>query len=229
MFFRTIRRAETAGNRKTENDLSEKTRSHFLPQKNQNLHHLRAAGRDFGRPNFKNHHVMKKIITLCFLVGTMSAFAQTAVQDFYKKYMNHPDLTQVELSGWVLNMAAEFADEDVEKKMLSKITRLRVMVMEKGNLVQKSDYNALIRGVKKEQFEPFMNIREGKETIDLYLRSEADNITNVLVLVSGADQFVLLSLEGNFKFSDLNDLNFKVESGDVFKKIPEDRASIPRA
>ncbi|MCR9290171.1 MAG: DUF4252 domain-containing protein [Bacteroidetes bacterium] len=172
---------------------------------------------------------MRILSAALILFLSFSAFSQEGIQNFYKKYMTNEKMTNVNLSGWVLNMAAQYADEGKEKEMLQKITKLRVMIMEDGNLVTKSDYSSLIKDIKKDDFEPFMNIKEGKEKIDLYLRDDGETITNVLVMVNGEDEFVLLSLEGNLKFSDLNDINFDVEGGDIFKKIPEQRKSIPRA
>lgn len=172
---------------------------------------------------------MRILLAALIISFSYPVFSQQSVQNFYKKYMTSEKMTNINLSGWVLQMAGEYADEGKEKEMLQKITKLRVMVMEDGNLVKKSDYSELIKDVKKDDYEPFMNIKEGNEKIDLYLKDDGETITNVLVLVNGDDEFVLLSLEGNLKFSDLNDINFDVSNGEVFKKIPEERKSIPRA
>lgn len=172
---------------------------------------------------------MRIIITALVIAFSLPLFSQNGIQNFYRKYMTNEKMTNVNLSGWVLQMAAEYADEGKEKEMLQKITKLRVMIMEDGNLVSKTDYSDLIKDIRKDDFEPFMNIKEGGDKIDLYLRDDGETITNVLVLVNGDDEFVLLSLEGNLKFSDLNDINFDVKNGEIFKKIPEERKSIPRA
>ena len=168
-------------------------------------------------------------LILAIIALSMPSFAQQGIQNFYKKYMTNEKMTNINLSGWVLEMAAKYADEGEEKEMLEKITKLRVMIMEDANLVTKTDYSDLIRDIKKDDFESLMNIKEGGDKIDLYIRDDGETITNVLVLVNGDEEFVLLSLEGNLKFSDLNDINFDVKSGEVFKKIPEERKSIPRA
>lgn len=173
---------------------------------------------------------LKSITLILAIIATsLPAFSQEGIQNFYKKYMTNEKMTNINLSGWVLQMAGEYADEGKEKEMLQKITKLRVMIMEDANLVTKGDYANLIKDIRKDDFEPLMNIKDGGDKIDLYLRDDGETITNVLVLVNGDDEFVLLSLEGNLKFSDLNDINFDVKSGEVFKKIPEERKSIPRA
>ena len=172
---------------------------------------------------------MRLITTALIITFSLPLFSQNGIQNFYRKYMTNEKMTNVNLSGWVLQMAAEYADEGKEKEMLQKITKLRVMIMEDGNLVNKTDYSDLIKDIRKDDFEPFMNIKEGSDKIDLYLRDDGETITNVLVLVNGDEEFVLLSLEGNLKFSDLNDINFDVKNGEIFKKIPEERKSIPRA
>ena len=84
----------------------------------------------------------------------------------------------------------------------------------------------MVKGIEKESFEEILRIREGTDNIRALVKSDGDKISNVLLFVEGPDEFVLLSLEGNLNFSDLNDLQFDVEGGDAFEKIPEEK---PRA
>lgn len=159
----------------------------------------------------------------------LMAQSQKSINSFYKKYMQYENMTNVNLQGWVLQMASNYVDEEKEKEILNKITKLRVMVMEESNLIKKEDVSQLKSDVKKEEYYELMQINEGKSKIDFYIRQMGDEITDVLVLVNDEDSFVLLSLEGNFKFSDLNDLQFDVEGADYLKKLPDDRKKLPRA
>ena len=164
------------------------------------------------------------IATLCL---TTLCFTQTpAIKSFYDKYKNQEEVTDIKLKGWVLKLASTFAEEEDAERLLKKITQLRVMIMEDGNLVGTSEYKNLLKSVKKDRFEELMKIKDEGSNIDILLREKGDTITDVLVLISGTDGFVMLSLEGALKFSDLNDIEIDIEGGDSFKKIPEKR---PRA
>ncbi|HMQ49937.1 MAG TPA: DUF4252 domain-containing protein [Saprospiraceae bacterium] len=167
-------------------------------------------------------------IILLFL-SYVGVFAQSeSILQFYDKYKQQENVTNVKMQGWVLKLASNFSDDEEGKKLLEKITQLRVLVMEEGNLVSPDEYKSLVKKVGKDKFELLMNLREGKEVIDIFIREDAESITDVLLLVSGDDQFVLLSLEGKFQLSDLNDLDFDVEGAEHLKKIPEPKKT-PRA
>ena len=161
---------------------------------------------------------------------TVLCFGQSpAIQSFYGKYKDLENVTDIKLQGWVLKLASTFADEEDAERLLKKITHLRVLVMENGNLVKTSEYQQLIRSVKKDRFEELMKIKEDGANIDFLIREEGETITDVLILVSGEDGFVLLSLEGALQFKDLHNLEIDIQGGENFKKIPKNRGDVPRA
>lgn len=153
----------------------------------------------------------------------------SAIQSFYGKYKDLENVTDIKLQGWVLKLASTFTDEEDAERILKKITHLRVLIMEDGNLVGAAEYQKLIKSVKKDRFEELMKIKEDGSNIDFLIREEGETITDVLILVSGEDGFVLLSLEGALQFKDLHNLEIDVEGGENFKRIPKNRGDVPRA
>ncbi len=174
---------------------------------------------------------MRKLVaSLALLSFSILCFGQSpAVKSFYNKYKNMEDVTDIKLQGWVLKLASTFADEGDTEKLLKKITHLRVMIMDDGNLVKADEYKSLIKSVKKDRFEELMQIKEDGNKIDFFIREKGEAVTDVLIMVNSPDGFVLLSLEGALKFSDLRHLEIDVEGGENFKKIPENRSDVPRA
>ena len=159
------------------------------------------------------------LLCLPFLAQSQSK----AVQEFYNKYKDHNDISKVELKGWVLKLAATFTDEAEADKLLSRITRLRVLNMKNGSLVNKAEYNQLLKKVRGDRFEDLMHFKEDGDNIKILIREGKSHITDVLVLISGAEHFTLLSLEGKLKFSDINDLNIEVDGAEHFEKVPDKR------
>lgn len=175
---------------------------------------------------------MRKMFLIAALLGVAGlSFAQTkAIQSFYHKYQNLEGVEDIKLQGWLIKLAARFADEDPEaKRLLRKITQLRILTMDNGNLVTPQEYNTLVNNIKKDAFEDLFMIKDNGQNIQFLIREKGDTITDLILLVSGNDEFVLLSLEGALKFSDLNDLNIEVDGSEHFKKLPEDKKDIPKA
>ncbi|MDX1942999.1 MAG: DUF4252 domain-containing protein [Saprospiraceae bacterium] len=174
---------------------------------------------------------MRKILFVAALIGAASlSFAQTkAIANFYDKYKSMEHVTDLKLRGWVLKLASSFSDDAQEAQLLRKISQLRILTMENGNLVSPNEYKNLIKNIKQEAFEELFQVRDDGQTIEFLIREKGDTITDVLMLVSGDDGFIMLSLEGALKFSDLNDLNIEVEGSEHFKKLPDDKKAIPKA
>ena len=170
---------------------------------------------------------MKNIIIMAFIAILPSlAFGQNkSIEKFYNKYKSQENVTDINLQGWVLELAASFSDDESEK-VLEKISKLRVLIIEEGNLVNGSEYNQLVKEVKKDSFEELMQFKDGNEKVDIMLREKGKKITNVLLIARGNDGFIMLSLEGNLNWKDLKSLEIDVEGAEHLKKLPED---MPRA
>ena len=169
------------------------------------------------------------IIALFCIIAQVSYAQHQIINGFYDKYTKYENVTDVKLQGWLLKLASEYSDDEQAHKLLEKITHLRVLIMEEGNLVNPKDFNRFVKDIKKDSFDELFTIKEESEDIGLYIREKGETITDVVVLVNGTDHFVLLSLEGLLKFSDLNDLNIDVEGIEHLENLPDDKKEIPRA
>ena len=101
--------------------------------------------------------------------------------------------------------------------------------MENDNPVTSQEYKELTKNIQQESYEPLMQIRDKDQKVDFFIREDGDKIEEVLMFINGPDSFLMLSVQGLFKFSDLQDLHMDIEGGDQFRKIPRDRKSIPQA
>lgn len=173
---------------------------------------------------------MKNILSilgfLCLFISLSQAQSKN-IESFYDQYAKDENVTNVTIKGWLLDIATQFTDDADSKEVLSKITKLRVLVMENGNPVTKKDFNKLKRDIQKDDFEELLQIRDEGSHVDFYIREEGDLITNVLMLVNDEDEFVLLSLEGLMKLEDLKHIKIESEGSEHFEKIGE--REVPRA
>jgi len=174
---------------------------------------------------------MKNLIIglLLLAVHGITNAQSKSIENFYNKYTNYDDVMDISLSGFVLKLATNYSDDEEADKMLRKITQIRVMIMDEGNLVEKSDLKSLIRDVKKDSFDELMQIRDKGNLVDFFIKEKDNKITNVLMLINSSDGFLMLSLEGLLDFSDLNNVNIDIEGVENFKKIPKNKKQLPRA
>lgn len=169
------------------------------------------------------------IVLLLAFVLPLTSSAQRSINHFIDKYYDKENVTTVELSGFVLKMAAKFVDEDEGKEIIASISRLQVLVMEGQNHVTKKDLNIFKTKIRKDNFEELMSVRSGSTSIDFFIKEENGVIKNILLLVSDKEEFVLLNLRGKLKFEDIQKLDFDVNGAEHFKKIPKRKTDVPRA
>ncbi len=165
---------------------------------------------------------MKKII-IALAILAIPFFAQSqheCIEKFYDKYISDEKVTDISLNGWILSLASKMSDES-GTEILEKITKLRIMIAEEKDVVSKSDIKKLMKDVRKNKFEDLITVRDEDVRVNFMIREEGKKITNVLVVIKGDDEFILLSLEGALNLEDLEELNFDVEGGDIFKKLPK--------
>ncbi len=138
------------------------------------------------------------------------------------------EVTSINLTGSLINFVFTSADPETGE-LASKISKVRLLLVEEGGIIDSKDYKQFIKSVKKDNFEELIRLKDGGDAVDFHLREDGDTITDILITVRGEDGFVLLSLEGLFKFSDLNDFNLDIEGAEHLKKLPENKKNLKRA
>lgn len=166
-------------------------------------------------------------ITLAFLPMTGAAQSQF-IAEFYDQYKNQEQVTHIDIQGWLLKLKIDAEEAEGAERLIDKITQLRILTMDDGNLVTPKAYQKLLKNMRKNGFEELFRVREGNEDVGLYIREDNKKVTNVLLTVHGQDNFILLSLEGLLKFSDLNDLHLDIEGMEHFENLPDKKEDIPR-
>lgn len=172
-------------------------------------------------PDYQNYKIMKSIFVLFFTAMLTFCQAQNeSIERFYSKYTKLENVTEINISGNLLNLVATYSDENSEGKVLEKISKLRILAIDDQHIVETSDKKAMLSGLRKNHFEELMQIRDGKSRIDFMIREKGNKITNILMLVDDEDSFFLLSLEGNITWKDIEKLNIDIDGAEHLKKMP---------
>ncbi|MEL6922749.1 MAG: DUF4252 domain-containing protein [Bacteroidota bacterium] len=104
---------------------------------------------------------MKKLIVLLALAGLpLLSFAQHPdIQRFYEKYQGMDGFSEINVAGWLLQMAinASYKDDD-SKTRRNHITHFRLLTSENGNPVSKTDMTQLMKKLRRDNFEDMISI-----------------------------------------------------------------------
>lgn len=160
----------------------------------------------------------KTLFLLAFMVvvSHFSAMAQSkAVDKFVRqvKKNNHSkeaECYSFKLGGWLIRTGLAFSNEpevDLVRPLAKALDRVHILVLDNGNAPTTEALQTLAGDLQEEKFEYLMQIRDKGSRISVLSRDskQGEIITDIVLLIKdhGDKDFVLLSLEGDFKLSDI--------------------------
>jgi len=160
----------------------------------------------------------KMLLSLTFLlVLLVNAQAQedNAITRYFDKYVEDERFTVVYVSEYMFGMIANIGEEgEEEAKVLqdifSGLKELHVLTTSEGN--GHDLYKEATSMIDTKDYKMLMKVRDGDENIQFLLRENKDKvIEELLLLVGGEDNFVMVSLVGVIDLSKIGKLSGAVD------------------
>lgn len=154
------------------------------------------------------------LILFAALAATFQLKAQnSAIGKIFDKYSSYDEFTSVDVAKGLFELFAEIEDTDPEfeefQKAVSGIEKLRILALDadddsKG--IREKFYNDIISSIPKEDFKELMVVKEKDASIKFLASYEGSVISEMLMVMNGNDETVLLSLTGNIDLKHLGGL-----------------------
>jgi len=173
---------------------------------------------------------MKKIITSLLIAvtsiyGTIVMAQQDPVNSLFEKYAGKEGFTTVHVTGDLLKMAAKIDPEDKDMEFLSRLTEIKVLAQEckEGQPSGLNFYAEIWPVIDKSAYKELLIVKEKDQDVKMLARENGDIISEVLIIVSGVNENVLVQIKGNLNLHELDQLSdsFDFEGFDQLKKLEE--------
>lgn len=160
-----------------------------------------------------------KIAIVLLLITPVFAIGQSsAVNNLFDKYNSQDGFTSVDVSKGLFELFAEIEADDPEfedfQKAIDGVESLRLIAYstedkEDGNTVESKEafYKDVMRSIPFKDFKELMIIKDSDANVNFYAKSSGSIISEMIMVVDGKDEAVLLSLTGNL------DLNYVAKLG----------------
>ncbi len=167
---------------------------------------------------------MKRIISILMLgilffgVAPQASAQSDALRSFSKKYRILDGVKNFKLGGWLIRLGAGALDQPTVENLrpLAKgLDMVRILVFDEKVQPTAEDIKTLIAGLRAENFEDLLNIREGKNRVNMMIRTNKSGtkIYDMVIIMKDGDDgdAAVLGIEGEFKMADIQKMMEKGE------------------
>ena len=151
-------------------------------------------------------NILVAFILLCF-VGSAGA-QSNAIDKYFKQYKDDERFTMVYISPKMFEMAVKVAEENVEEDvvdMLREIEGLKILTTDEN---PNSFYKEALKKINTKEYEELMTVRDDGQNVQFLVKDQqnGDIVKELLLLVGGEDEFVLMSFVGKIDLKKIGKL-----------------------
>lgn len=164
---------------------------------------------------------MKKLLRISLVAAIAMLFAGQAVAQkhvhrFIDQMKKQDSYVGATVPGWLIRMGTRIADLEAELSAEEKgildiangIKKVRVAVINEGNVIEGKHINKLIDLSKKDGLVEYLRVKDGKTRVYVLIDEKRDRIRNLNIIANTDDECVVVSIKTNISMKQLEDARF---------------------
>ena len=171
---------------------------------------------------------MKTITLLAGLLSlTMGIRAQSIMDKLYDKYSGTEGYTSVYISKYMFDMFRTNetdikTGEDMEQ-IMSKLNCIKILVTDDDPATSTpvSLYQEIMKVLPSSSYKEIMVVKEKDQDVKFYVKEEKNRVAELLLVVGGKDESVLISIQGDIDMKNISKLakSMNIEGMENLEKI----------
>lgn len=164
------------------------------------------------------------LVVLLFLSLSVSA-QDDAIDKFFEQYQDDEEFTMVYVSPKMFEMFTRIAGDELDVELKSIVKDLKGLKVLKTETNAEQIYKDAVKRIPTKEYEILMTARDEGQNIKVLTKTQGEDvIEELLLLVGGADEFVLVSFVGNINLNDLARIAGKLDIDGVkhLEKLGQD-------
>lgn len=154
-----------------------------------------------------------------------SEFENDAITKYFDKYMDDPRFDMVYVSPKMFQLVSKIEVEEMDpeiSEMISNLKGLRILSLEDAADAPKY-YKEAKTKIDTRSFETLMTARDGNENVDVLVKDNGNIVSELLVIVGGHEEFVLISFVGDIDLKKIGKMAkmLDIDHMDKLEKIEE--------
>jgi outer membrane lipoprotein-sorting protein len=148
---------------------------------------------------------------LLLIIMAVQGFSQKdPVERIFEKYGGREGYTTVYISSKMFSMFSEADIEDPEfNELMKNLKSIRILAQDEGaGRTEKADfYKEVVSGLSTEEYEELMTVTEPGQKIRFLVKEEKGKISELLMIVGGDSDNVLIDIRGNINMKQISQLS----------------------
>ena len=153
---------------------------------------------------------MKTIALYIFLLFVvLPGKAQNkAIDDIFSKFEGKNGVTSVNISKDLMSMVAQMDSNDVKAKdLFAQIGAVKILAFEKATPDDKVAFENMVKALPLGDYKELMVVKDKDNNVRMLSKQNQGKISEFLLLVTGGNEPVLISITGNIDLKDLGKLS----------------------
>lgn len=156
---------------------------------------------------------MKTIASIfIFIALPFAVNAQSIIDKLYDKYSGAEGYTAVYISKYMFQM---FQDAQLETEMqdemqqaLSNLECIKILARDDDPKTSApvNLYNETMKLIPSSAYKEIMVVKEGSQNVNMYVKEDKNQVAELLLIVGGADEDVLISIQGIIDMKNISKL-----------------------
>ncbi len=156
---------------------------------------------------------MKSIFSFAIaILISYSSFAQVdAIERFFKDYQEDKNFTVVYVSPKMFQMVSKATDGGTDQELASIVKDLKGLRILTTEVNVDKVYKEANRRINIKEYEELMTVRDKDSNVRFVTKEANGLISELLLLVGGKDEFVMMSFVGNIDLNKISKLAKKLD------------------
>jgi hypothetical protein len=153
---------------------------------------------------------MKKIALIISLLGLVFGMkAQSIIDKLYDKYSGTEGYTSVYISKYMFDMfrndMGDKQEQDEVEQVISKLDCIKILLTDDDPATPApvNLYQEMMKILPSSSYKEIMVVKEKDQEIKFYSKEVKDKIVELLLVLSGKDENVLLSIQGDIDLKNI--------------------------
>ncbi|MBN2480184.1 MAG: DUF4252 domain-containing protein [Bacteroidales bacterium] len=168
-------------------------------------------------------------LILGFAAFTAGIHAQSIMDKLYDKYSGAEGYTSVYISKYMFEMfqgnQANINMEDEMAEVISKLDCIKILATDDDPATKKTIdlYTEMMKLLPSSAYKEVMVVKESDQNVNMYVKEDKEKVVELLMVVGGADENVLISIQGDIDMKNIAKLasTMNIEGMENLEKIGE--------